>query len=251
LVTQKSKASGMSIIFASGDSGSGFGGGAAAVAAAAAPEGFEKLYPSWPASSAYVTAVGATRFQKQRPENDEMASDQFGSGGGFSGMVDRTDATWQEAAVTKYLRMDVNLPPKSAFVSTGRATPDVSGLGEGYQVFDSGEKPDSVGGTSASAPMFASLVSLLNEARLQVGGRAAHGSLALLLVVWPPMRPAGGELHLTWCIEACYCVCTDLPSPDTGATTHPTLAPPPTRHWHHHPPDTGATTHLTLAPPPT
>merc|ERR1711920_936581 len=47
----------------------------------------------------------------------------------------------------------------------GRATPDVAALGEEYQVIIRGQ-PDSVGGTSASAPMFAGLVSLLNEARL-------------------------------------------------------------------------------------
>jgi len=47
----------------------------------------------------------------------------------------------------------------------GRGTPDVSGLGEGYQVIIRG-RVDPVGGTSASAPMFAGLVSLLNEARL-------------------------------------------------------------------------------------
>ena len=57
----------------------------------------------------------------------------------------------------------------------GRATPDVSALGEGYQVYLRG-KPNAVGGTSASAPTFAGLVSLLNEARLQ-DGKAAMGFL--------------------------------------------------------------------------
>jgi tripeptidyl-peptidase-1 len=51
---------------------------------------------------------------------------------------------------------------------SGRATPDVSALGEGYQVIVHG-KPTSVGGTSASSPAFASMVSLLNEARLGAG----------------------------------------------------------------------------------
>ena len=34
------------------------------------------LYPSWPASSPWVTAVGATRFQGQEVGNPEMATDQ-------------------------------------------------------------------------------------------------------------------------------------------------------------------------------
>merc|ERR1739845_213383 len=60
------------------------------------------------------------------------------------------------------------LPPASSYTKTGRGTPDVSGLGEGYQVFIHGEA-ESIGGTSASAPMFAGLVSLLNEERLAKG----------------------------------------------------------------------------------
>jgi len=156
----KLAAKGISIIFASGDSGSGYQGGGVADAK-------QKLYPSWPASSAWVTSVGATRFINQDPTAGEMASDQFGSGGGFSGMVDRTSATWQEADVKAYLANAPKLPPANDFVSTGRATPDVSGLGEGYQVIDGqdGTKPDSVGGTSASTPMFSGLVSLMNDAR--------------------------------------------------------------------------------------
>merc|ERR1719409_1072333 len=61
------------------------------------------------------------------------------------------------------------------FPRGGRATPDVSGLGEGYQVIIHG-RPESVGGTSASAPMFAGLVSLLNEARI-AKGQPAMGHL--------------------------------------------------------------------------
>merc|ERR1739838_535597 len=47
-------------------------------------------------------------------------------------------------------------------------TPDVAALGEGFQVLASGSV-QSVGGTSASAPTFAGLVSLLNEARVKAG----------------------------------------------------------------------------------
>lgn len=50
----------------------------------------------------------------------------------------------------------------------GRGTPDVSALGEGYQVYENGDVT-SVGGTSASSPAFAGFVSLLNEARIAAG----------------------------------------------------------------------------------
>ena len=67
-----------------------------------APRDLRRFYPSWPASSPWVTAVGATRFVGQKVGGEEMASDQFGSGGGFSAEWDRSNATWQEDAVQAY-----------------------------------------------------------------------------------------------------------------------------------------------------
>lgn len=125
-----------------------------------------KLYPSWPASSPWVTSVGATRFIDQKIGHSEMASDSFGSGGGFSTMFDAFKD--QVDAVNHYLQVAPNLPPTGTFPAGGRATPDVSALGEGYQVISDGFV-ESVDGTSASAPAFAAMVSLLNDARLQAG----------------------------------------------------------------------------------
>ena len=131
-----------------------------------------QLWPSWPASSPWVTAVGATRFIGQRQGGGEMASDQFGSGGGFSALFNQTNTyAWQAKAVAAYVAQGNALPrfpPAGSFPPLGRATPDVSALGEGYQVYEGGAV-QSVGGTSASSPMFAALVSLLNEARLKAG----------------------------------------------------------------------------------
>jgi len=121
------------------------------------------LFPSWPASSPWVTSVGATRFVDQKVGQPEMATDQFGSGGGFSQMFDAFDD--QKGDIAHYYKVAPQLPPHGTFPRSGRATPDVAALGEGYQVVIHGQ-PESVDGTSASAPMFAGLVSLLNEARL-------------------------------------------------------------------------------------
>lgn len=130
------------------------------------------LYPSWPASSPWVTAVGATRFIDQTVGQPEMATDQFGSGGGFSeDFTQVPNATWQQSAVANYLTVvpkGAPFPPAGSFPPGGRATPDVSALGEGFQVYNGGQLM-AVGGTSASAPTFAAIVSLLNEARLQAG----------------------------------------------------------------------------------
>lgn len=166
----KLAAKGITIIFASGDSGSGQTGLIS-----------QKLYPSWPASSPWVTAVGSTRFQDQTVGHAEMATDQFGSGGGFSTMFDAFDA--QKAAVQNYLKIATNLPPSQLFPAGGRATPDVAALGEGYQVVTSG-RVGSVGGTSASAPAFAAHISLLNEARLKAG-KPAMGYLNSWLYLHP------------------------------------------------------------------
>ena len=114
-----------------------------------------RLFASWPASSPWVTAVGATRFlDARKTTGEEMATDQFGSGGGFS---------WHQAApkieaapVAAYLKNAPQLPPKGSYSPTGRATPDVAALGEGFQVVVNGETM-TVGGTSASTPTFAGI----------------------------------------------------------------------------------------------
>ena len=131
------------------------------------------LYPSWPASSPWVTAVGSTRFVDQKVGNEEMATDQFGSGGGFSSMFDAFKD--QEEDIANYFKVAPQLPPSDLFNKTGRATPDVAALGEGFEVITGG-RTQPVGGTSASAPTFAAVISLLNEARLS-NGKPALGYL--------------------------------------------------------------------------
>merc|ERR1712066_1056886 len=74
----------------------------------------------------------------------------------------------QKEAIATYLKTASKLPPSGSYPPGGRATPDVAALGEGFQVLASGSV-QSVGGTSASAPTFAGLVSLLNEARVKAG----------------------------------------------------------------------------------
>ena len=131
------------------------------------------LYPSWPASSPWVTAVGSTRFVDQKVGNEEMSTDQFGSGGGFSSRFGAFKD--QEEDIANYFKIAPQLPPSDMFNKTGRATPDVSALGEGFQVITGGHTQP-VAGTSASAPTFAAVISLLNEARLS-NGKPALGYL--------------------------------------------------------------------------
>lgn len=133
------------------------------------------LWPSWPASSPFVTSVGATRFHGDKIGNQEAAvneEDHFGSGGGFSAMF--SQPSWQTEAVSGYFKkVDASTlpdPSKVSYPRKGRATPDVSALGTAYTVYNDGRSlAGGVGGTSASAPAFAGMVSILNDARIAKG----------------------------------------------------------------------------------
>jgi tripeptidyl-peptidase-1 len=173
----KLAARGITIIFASGDSGSGY----VIEGAVPNPTSPGKLYPSWPAGSPWVTAVGATRLINDQVSTGAEAAvgkeDRFGSGGGFSYNFDQPK--WQAKAVAAYLAEEKGSLPdesKASYITTGRATPDVSALGTGYSVVVGGSVQKGVGGTSASAPVFAGIVSLLNEQRINAG-KSAMGFL--------------------------------------------------------------------------
>ena len=152
-------AAGITIIIASGDSGSGY----------TSFFGYDpELYASWPASSTYVTAVGATNFiNAADPTAGERAVSSFGSGGGFSRVITPAPA-WQTAPIATFYSEETKAPNASTYGYGGRGTPDVAALGMGFQIIVNGGQT-SVGGTSAAAPTFAGIVSMLNEARIQHG----------------------------------------------------------------------------------
>ena len=145
--------SGRTVLFASGDSGVNCEGG--------------KFYPAWPASSAYVTAVGGTKSPT------EVWS--FG-GGGFSNVFPRP--SYQDEAVEAYLKSG-KAPPTKYFNTSGRAYPDVSAFSVDFMIEHDG-LPFHVTGTSCAAPTFAGIVALLNDVRLQ-GGKKTLGFLNPLL----------------------------------------------------------------------
>lgn len=137
------------------------------------------LWPSWPASSPFVTAVGATRFYRDMVDGGVEAAvsneDHFGSGGGFSPWTFLKQGEWQAKAVEHYFNTvpASSLPAEScSYDKMGRATPDVSALGTGYAVINNGKPfPGGVGGTSASAPVFAGMVALINDVLIQAGDK--------------------------------------------------------------------------------
>ncbi len=143
---------GLSVLAASGDEGTNAQGLVC-----------KRFDANWPASSPYVTAVGGTYL---------TASGEVGwsdSGGGFSNYWARP--AWQAQAVSAYLAQGLSLPSPDLWNATGRALPDVAALATNFQVVSSGGVVVSESGTSASTPVFAALIALINDARLAAGKR--------------------------------------------------------------------------------
>jgi kumamolisin len=137
---------GVTVCAAAGDSGSGDG------------VGDGRAHADFPASSPHVLACGGTRLD---PSGSEMVWNDGASGGATGGGVSDTFdlPQWQSSA---------GVPTSANWGGrVGRGVPDVSGDADpqtGYQVVVDGQRA-TFGGTSAVAPLWASLIALLNEQR--------------------------------------------------------------------------------------
>ncbi|KAK0230450.1 tripeptidyl peptidase A [Armillaria fumosa] len=140
-------ARGVSLLFASGDSGVGNG-------ECITNDGTQskRFVPNFPATCPYVTAVGGTSGIPEQAV--------FFSGGGFSNYFVRPK--WQNRAVERYLAR----LPNGTYEGLYNGVPDVSAYAVTYRAWYRG-LATSIGGTSASTPTFAGLVALLNDARLK------------------------------------------------------------------------------------
>eukprot|EP00727_Mastigamoeba_balamuthi_P000710 m51a1_g10636 putative activation domain containing protein (182) ;mRNA; r:75348-75940 len=88
------------------------------------------------------------------------------TGGGFSGIFPAPQ--FQRPRVDLYLKSTRNLPDSSLFNNGGRGYPDVSLAGHNYPVVIGGNV-FLLSGTSASAPVFAGMLSLINGERIKSG----------------------------------------------------------------------------------
>ncbi|KXX77541.1 Tripeptidyl-peptidase sed2 [Madurella mycetomatis] len=118
--------------------------------------------PTFPGSCPYVTSVGAT---------DNVAppiTGEYFSAGGFSDFFERPE--WQDEVVLPYLEglVSANDPRLPLFNRSGRAMPDISAIGSGFQIIMGGVMSQ-VLGTSASTPTIAAMVALVNDARMRAG----------------------------------------------------------------------------------
>jgi kumamolisin len=133
---------------------------------------------NFPATSPYVLAVGGTTLHARKGTNDQMAvtevvwndGPESGGGGGVTPIP-----SWQEGRVPR------SINPGSF---AGRAIPDVAANADpntGYLVMNGGQF-GIVGGTSASAPLWASLVSRINALN---GARAGNFNALLYTTIGP------------------------------------------------------------------
>lgn len=142
--------------------------------------------PDFPASSPFVTAVGATQLSADAESTGAKApicqgelqcatsgSEQtcsYGtgalitSGGGFSLYAERP--AYQDAAVKAYLAKSGATPATTDFNAAGRAYPDVSALGHAYYI-QLQNQAVGVDGTSAACPVFAGVLALLNAYKVE------------------------------------------------------------------------------------
>ncbi len=139
---QEAAAMGVTILVSSGDNGSSCG----------VPGG--KAHVLYPGSDPYVTCVGGTTISNV---NGTTFSENTWTptGGGISDVF-QPPPPWQAWA---------NVPPSVNDRHRGRGVPDVAGNADpasGYVLQFNGQKIGPYGGTSAAAPMFAALISILN-----------------------------------------------------------------------------------------
>ncbi|XP_071383867.1 tripeptidyl-peptidase 1 [Centroberyx affinis] len=148
---------GISLLFASGDSGAG---------CRHLTKGENSFRPSFPASSPYVTTVGGTSFKNPFKVTYEVTD--YISGGGFSNVFKMPD--YQASAVDSYLKAAAaGLPPQTYFNTSGRAYPDMAALSDNYWVVSNRAPIPWVSGTSASTPVVGGMLALINDQRLLKG----------------------------------------------------------------------------------
>lgn len=187
---------GVTVVVASGDTGTKAGPapGMCTDTTSGMPNATDssRFSPLWPASCPWVTVVGGTQLTTHTtntssappeapPSSGNVDETVFraaagntgsvlSSSGGFSNVF--STPAYQLGAVAEYQRRERDHLAALAnrFNAGGRGYPDVAALASTYlAVID--DELTTVFGTSASAPVFASIISLINNERLHAGKR--------------------------------------------------------------------------------
>lgn len=161
-VFEHAKNEGITVCAAAGDGGSS---GASFVKGELQLPPDRKAGVVYPASSQYILACGGTELLLKNGEAKETVWNNSRRGGGASGggVSEWFDLpAWQSNA-------GINIPSVNTG-KMGRVIPDVAGLAalRDWDFYQSGEVKPS-GGTSAVAPLWASFIALINDARVESG----------------------------------------------------------------------------------
>jgi tripeptidyl-peptidase-1 len=133
--------------------------------------------PMFPAGCPYVTAVGATevkpgtniaRALANHSQPEQVLATVAHSGGGFSNVFDLP--TYQAKTVKDWFKSHPPVYDSDLYNSSQstRAYPDISANGANF-AFSVGAEWELTYGTSASAPVLASILTLINQERLKAG----------------------------------------------------------------------------------
>jgi len=117
--------------------------------------------PSFPASSPFVTAIGATQGGINGGSEIACSASTGGgitSGGGFSGHF--SAPSYQTSQISDYFSA-LSTAPESGYAAGGRGYPDVSMAGADYEVVVGGQITG-VCGTSLSSPVVAGMAAMVN-----------------------------------------------------------------------------------------
>lgn len=123
------------------------------------PEGKDVTMAVFPATCPWVTAVGAVDNDSDPPKGADF------SGGGFSQFFSRE--SWQDDVVDGYIQA-LGDHLGGYYNGSMRATPDISAIGTSFQTIIA-LQVSSLDGTSASTPVMASMIALINEQRVKAG----------------------------------------------------------------------------------
>lgn len=148
---------GTSIIHSSGDGGAA--GGRQGTCKSKDGKNTETAMATFPAGCPWVTSIGATTNTAEPPSGAAFSS------GGFSQYFTRP--SWQDKAVPPYIKK-INGLMDGYYPKGGRGIPDITAVGTSFTVVVGGFT-QSIGGTSASAPVIAAMISLVNDARIRKG----------------------------------------------------------------------------------
>jgi tripeptidyl-peptidase-1 len=148
---------GTSVLFSAGDSGVGSG----------TCTTFQVLES---ASCPYITSVGSTMLAGSTITSGEVVSNPgyWSTGGGFSNIWPLP--SWQKSAVASYYK-SYNPGYTSAQYNNSQAVrgyPDLVAIGSNIMIASAGII-NSADGTSASAPIVSSLITMINQERLAAG----------------------------------------------------------------------------------